>query len=86
MPGEIRHEVTQHDQTELTLDDIYQIVTTAQREAGTKIWKTVTAVEEDSESDEDNYDVATFQNRKSSKGNAKKWKNSVSASGCNNYG
>jgi len=40
----------------MTLDDMYQIATTTQREAGAKLAKSVTAVDEDSHSDTEDDD------------------------------
>ncbi len=69
LPANICKIVAQHDQNTLTLDDIFQIATTAQREAGAKLAKSITAVKEDTHSNKDNKDdeVATFQNWKSTK-------------------
>jgi hypothetical protein len=49
----------------MTLDDMYQIAITTQREAGSKIGKAIMAVEEDAESncdDKNKDDIAAFQN------------------------
>ncbi len=63
LPAEIHHVVAQKDQTNITLDDIYQIATTVQRESGPHTSETITAVKEENEFDkEDEGDVAAFQN------------------------
>jgi hypothetical protein len=64
LPADILKVVAQNT---MALDNMYQITTTTQREAGAKLTKSVTAVDKDSHSDtEDNDDeVATFQNWKS---------------------
>ena len=50
LPGEIWKVVTQHDQTTMPLNDMYQNATTTQSEAGAKMTKVITAVEEDTNS------------------------------------
>jgi len=63
LPAEICHVVAQKDQTNITLDDIYQIATTVQRESGPHTSETITAVKEENEfNKEDEGDVAAFQN------------------------
>ncbi len=47
LPGKIRHVVAQKDQTNITLDDKYQIATTVQRESGPHTSETITAVKEE---------------------------------------
>ena len=59
----------QHDQTTITLDDMYQVATDTQRESGLKASKPVSAIQDDSQSeDEDEEDtkdeVAAFQNKR----------------------
>ncbi len=44
LPGDIHKVVTQHVQNTMTLDNMYQIATTTQREAGAKMAKVVAAV------------------------------------------
>ena len=56
LPGNNCKVVAQHDQNTMTLDDMYQIATTTQREAGAKLAKSVTAVDEDSHSDTEDDD------------------------------
>ncbi len=68
LPGDLRKAVTQHDQTTITLDDMYQVATDTQRESGLKASKPVSAIQDDSQSeDEDKEDVkdevAAFQNK-----------------------
>jgi hypothetical protein len=69
LPGNICKVVAQHDQNTMTLDDMYQIATTTQREAGAKLAKSVTAVDEDSHSDteDDDDEVSALQNQKSTR-------------------
>jgi hypothetical protein len=84
LPGDIGKVVAQHDQNTMTLDDMYQIATTTQREAGAKLAKAVATVDEDSHSDtEDNdYEVAVFQNWRNMR-LANKNKKSSTAQPCN---
>ncbi len=44
LPGDIRKVVAQHDQNMITLDDMYQVATNTQSEAGSKTVKTVATV------------------------------------------
>ncbi len=37
LPGDIHKVVAQHDQNSITLEDMYQVTTTTQREAGSKL-------------------------------------------------
>ena len=69
MPGDLRKAVAQHDQTTITLDDMYQVATDNQRESGLKASKPVSAIQNDSQSEDDEYEedakdeVAAFQNK-----------------------
>ncbi len=68
LPGDLRKAVAQHDQTTITLDDMYQVATDTQRGSGLKDSKPVFAIQDDSQSeDEDEEDtkdeVAAFQNK-----------------------
>ncbi len=69
LPGGLRKAVAQHDQTTMTLDNMYQVATDTQRESGLKASKPVSAIQddsqsEDSEDEEDAEDgVAAFQNK-----------------------
>jgi hypothetical protein len=72
LPGELRKVVAQHDPNALTLDEMYQVATDTQRESGLKTAKTVSAVQDDSQSEYDDEneteeEVAAFQNRKNNK-------------------
>jgi hypothetical protein len=69
LPGDIRKVVAQHDQNSITLDDMYQVATTTQREAGSKLSQTFAAVGEDSNSytEDDEDEVAAFQNHRNTK-------------------
>ncbi len=67
LPGDLRK--AQHDQTMITLDDMYQVATDTQRESGLKTSKPVSAIQDDSQSeDEDDEEVedevAAFQNKR----------------------
>jgi hypothetical protein len=60
--------VAQHDQTIITLDDMYQVATDTQRESGSKTLKPVSAIQDKSQSEvEDDEEVedevTAFQNR-----------------------
>jgi hypothetical protein len=66
---DLRKAVAQHDQTTITLDDMYQVATYTQRESGSKASKPITAIQDDSQSEaEDDEEVedevAAFQNRR----------------------
>jgi hypothetical protein len=73
LPGDLRKAVAQHDQTTMTLDDMYQVATDTQRESGLKASKPVSAIQDDSQSedDEDEEDaedeVAAFQNKRNNR-------------------
>jgi hypothetical protein len=62
LPGDIRKVVTQHDQNSITLDDMYQVATTTQREASSKLAKTIAAISDESNSDteDEEEEVASF--------------------------
>ncbi len=69
LPRGLRKAMAQHDQTTITLDDMYQVATDTQRESGLKASKPVSAIQDDSQSeDEDEEDtkdeVAAFQNKR----------------------
>ena len=72
LPGDLRKAVAQHDPTTMTLDDMYQVATDTQRESGLKASKPVSAIQDDSQSeDEDDEDaedeVAAFQNKRNNR-------------------
>jgi hypothetical protein len=72
LPGDLRKAVAQHDQTTITLDDMYQVATDTQRESGAKSSKPVSAIQDDTQSEvEDNEEVedevAAFQNRRNNR-------------------
>jgi hypothetical protein len=72
LPGDLRKAVAQHDQTTITLDDMYQVATDTQRESGLKASKPVSAIQDDSqsedESEEDAEDeVEAFQNKRNNR-------------------
>jgi hypothetical protein len=70
LPGEIHHLIAQKDPTEVTLDNIYLAATTVQQETGSKTFKTVAAVNKESDFKEDkDKKVAAFQNRRGQRGN-----------------
>jgi len=67
-PGDLRKDMAQYDQTTITLDDMYQVATDTQRESGLKASKSISAIQDDSQSedkdDEDAEDeVAAFQSK-----------------------
>ncbi len=64
--------MAQHNQTTITLDDMYQVATDTQRESGLKASKPVSDIQDDSQSedkdDEDAKDeVAAFQNKRNNR-------------------
>ena len=65
---ELRKVVAQRDPNNMTLDDMYQITTDTQREAGPKMKQTIAAVQPDKEEEE----IAAFQKRKNKNFNQKK--------------
>ncbi len=72
LPGDLKKAVAQHDQTTITLDDMYQVATDTQRESGAKTSKPVAAIQDDSQSEvEDDEEVedevAAFQNRQNNR-------------------
>jgi hypothetical protein len=72
LPGDLRKDMAQHDQTTISLDDMYQVATDTQRESGLKASKPVSAIQDDSQSeDEDNEEiedkVAAFQNKRNNR-------------------
>jgi hypothetical protein len=73
---ELRKVVAQRNPNNRTLDDMYQIATDTQREAGPKIKQAVAAVQPENNDDE----IAAFQRRKNKNFNQKK-NNSYTASG-----
>jgi hypothetical protein len=62
LPGDLHKVVMQHNQNTMTLDEMYEIVTTTQREAGAKMTKPAVTVDEDSQSDteDDEDEVSAF--------------------------
>jgi hypothetical protein len=69
---DLRKAVAQHDQTMITLDDMYQVATDTQRESGLKASKPVSAIQDDSQSeDEDDEEaedeVAAFQENRNNR-------------------
>jgi hypothetical protein len=75
--------VAQRNPNTMTLDDMYQIVTDTQMEAGPKIKQAVAAVNPDNEDDND---VAAFQRRKGAKNfDQKKGSNQVTKTGSKGY-
>jgi hypothetical protein len=65
---ELRKVVAQRNPNTMTLDDMYQIATDTQREAGPKVKQAVAAVQPEDDDDE----VAAFQRRKNKKSDRKK--------------
>ena len=65
---ELRKVVAQRDPNNMTLDDMYQIATDTQREAGPKIKQAIAAVQPENEEEE----IAAFQKRKNKNFNQKK--------------
>jgi hypothetical protein len=65
---ELRKVVAQRNPNNMTLDDMYQIATDTQREAGPKIKQAVAAVQPENEEEE----IAAFQKRKNKNFNQKK--------------
>jgi hypothetical protein len=72
LPGDLRKAVAQHDQTTIMLDDMYQVATDTQRESGAKTSKTVSAIQDNSQSEvEDDEkvedEVTAFQSRRNNR-------------------
>jgi hypothetical protein len=68
LPEELHNVVPQRDQTTITLDDMYCISTTTQRESNSKVPKAVTAVKVDEESENDDENIAAFQRKQAFQG------------------
>jgi hypothetical protein len=68
LPGDIHKVIAQHDPNTMTLDDMYQIATTTQRETGAKITKTIAVVNDKTYGDHEDEDeeIAAFQKWKPS--------------------
>jgi hypothetical protein len=64
LPADLRKVVAQRNPNTLTLDDMYQIATDTQREAGPRIRQAVAAINPENEEDDE---VAAFQKKKGSK-------------------
>jgi hypothetical protein len=64
LPGDICKVVAQQNPNTITLDDMYQIATNTQREAGRKTSKTVVAVCDDKNDNSDEEEVVAFQRQK----------------------
>jgi hypothetical protein len=64
LPAELRKVVAQRNPNTLTLDDMYQIATDTQREAGPRIKQAVAAINPDNEEDDE---IAAFQRKKGTK-------------------
>jgi hypothetical protein len=80
---ELRKVVAQRNPNTMTLDNMYQVATDTQREAGPKIKQAVAAVNPDNEDDDD---VAAFQKRKGAKNfDRKKSSNQITKSGAKGY-
>ncbi len=73
---ELRKVVAQRIPNTMTLDDMYQIATDTQREAGTKIKQAVAAIQLENDDNE----IAAFQRRKNKNFNQKKTPFSASSS------
>ncbi len=73
LPGDLRKAMAQHDPTTMTLDDMYQVATDTQRESGLKASKPVSAIQDDSQSEDNENEedakdeVAAFQNKRNNR-------------------
>ncbi len=56
LPGDLRKAMAQHDQAMIRLDDMYQVATDTQRESGLKASKPVSAIQDDSQSEDEDDD------------------------------
>jgi hypothetical protein len=65
---ELRKVIAQRNPNDMTLDDMYQIATDTQREAGPKVKQAIAAVQPENEDDE----IAAFQRRKPKNFNQRK--------------
>ncbi len=78
LPGDLRKAVAQHDQTTITLDDMYQVANDTQRESGFKASKPVSAIQDDSQSEDEDEEevedeVAAFQNKQNNQFQGQNW-------------
>jgi hypothetical protein len=84
---DLRKAVAQHNQNTITLEDMNQVATDTQREAGSKTTRTVAVIDEDNNSDgEDDDDkvAAFFQNRRNKKFQCKPKQSTSTAPQCSN--
>jgi hypothetical protein len=79
---DLRKVIAQRNPNTMTLDDIYQIVTDTQREAGPKIKQAVAAIQP--ENDEEDK-IAAFQRRKGKNAERKKTSSTTTKSGSKGY-
>ncbi len=80
---ELRKVIAQRNPNTMTLDDMYQIVTDTQREAGPKIKQAVAAVQPENDEEDE---IAAFQRRKGNKNTErKKNSNPTTKSGSKGY-
>jgi hypothetical protein len=80
---QLRKVVAQRNPNTLTLDDMYQIATDTQREAGPRIRQAVSAINPENEEDDE---VAAFQRKKGSKNtDRKKSSNQTTKTGSKGY-
>ncbi len=69
LPGDLRKAVDQHDQTTITLDDMYQVATDTQRESGPKASSAIQDGSQSKDKDEEDAkgEVAAFQNKRNNR-------------------
>jgi hypothetical protein len=83
LPAKLWKVVAQRNPNTLTLDDMYQIATDTQREAGSRIKQAVAAINPENEDDDK---VAAFQRKKGSKNSdQKKSSNQATKAGSKGY-
>ncbi len=86
LPGDLRKAMAQHDQTTITLDDMYQVATDTQRESGAKTSKPISAIQDDSQCEVEEFEdeVAAFQNRRNNRFHNRNRNQSQGSGQCSN--
>jgi hypothetical protein len=74
LPGDLRKVVAQQNPNTMTLDDMYQIATTTQREAGIKTSKSIAAIKHNKDRCSEDQEFAAFQKQKFGKASDQKKK------------
>ncbi len=60
LSGDLRKAVAQHDQNNITQDDMYQVATDTQQESGPKTSRPVSAIQDNSQSEAEDDEEAEY--------------------------